>query len=289
MIDTQTQQPALTDTTEREKGRAMRLRENAIHLKFTTYADVLNQGDHEALIDRIEAACGGRYDTFRDLAGTRLPLTPLNERRPELLGAHTGAGLHQTARFQLQSEHEALGALEITAGLHPYSGVYATQVNARLSTTWAERNTEELIELAMWCIAIFEPLTLHVHDVDDDAIQNIDNPRLLELGYGIVASCAPEDRPGREAVRGQFRLSIAWLTYFGPDALALLSKAEVPDALDVNVQRLGRGTLYRLARRPSEAGTPEFRARQKALRQLLEIDALIERDRHAHAYWKKKS
>lgn len=265
----------------------MRLREDTTYLKFTTYHDLLDPGDHEVLISRVEALAGARYTSFRDLGGTRLPVRALEGRREELLGAHTGGGIHQTTRFQLTTTSEDLGAFELTAGLHPYSGVYATHVDIRFGNAWVADHVDDLTALATWCIERFRPFQLHVHDVDDDAMQNIDNPRLLELGYGVKSSCTLEDRPGREAVRGQFRFCSAWLTYVGDEALAILpDRAE--SIADPAPDVLAGGLLYRLGDTPSDASTQAFRRRQQDLRDHLGVDALIERDRRAHAYWKKK-
>lgn len=266
----------------------MRLRENAVHLKLSTYADVLDSGGHLAFVSELEAATGGTLTRFRDLSGPRLPEYAMEERGRAMLSAHEGAGFHQTARFRLSADDGPLRSLELTAGLHPYSGVYTTQFDVRIDASWADRNAETLVEMLTWCVARFEPLTAQVHDVDDDAMQNIDNPRLLELGYGVTGSTALEDRPGREAVRGQFRLCIAWLTYFGAEALDLLERPDTSHLDGTVTMHIGRGRLWRLSDIPSDAFTPEFRSRQRALRETLGIDALIERDRRAHGYWKRK-
>ena len=267
----------------------MRLREHAVYIKLTTYADALDSGRHVWLVQRLEAVGGCEFTRFRDLAATRMPAVPLAGRRSELLDAHIGAGFHQACRFRLETDADSVRSVELNAGLHPYSGVYSTHIDIRLGDAWANTNADALRALTIELVAELDPLTLQVHDVDDDAIQNVDNPRLLELGYGIDAA-ELGDRPGREASRGQFRFAVNWLTYLGPDALGLLElpadPAGFPDV--AGPQACGPGVLFVLGDRPSDSAAGEFRDRQRTLRAALGFDRLISNDRRMYSYWKTK-
>lgn len=267
----------------------MRLCENALYIKLTTRADLLDEGGHLALIEDVESLAGERFATFRDLSATRSPIAPLEGRRDEFLGIHVGAGFHQTARFRVDAAGDGvLRTFELNAGLHPYSGVYIVQVDVRVDAAFAAARPEAVAALFTSWVHKTTPLTAQAHDVDDDAIQNIDSPRLAQLGYGRSAPAEAELRPGREAVRGQFRFAPTWLSFVGSDALELLSPWLERDALPPSTEHAG-GLMFRLADAPPTDEDSEFRARQTALRAALGVDSLIERDRRSFAYWKRKS
>lgn len=266
----------------------MRLREDNVCIRFSTYEDVLDGGGHLEIVQALERLAEERFSAFRDLTQTRAPWRPLDgDLAP--LRAHIGAGFHQTARFRLEAEHGALGPLELNAGLHPYSGVYVTQVDARLGGALARERVADLRALAVSWIEAFTPITLQVNDADDDAVQNIDMPRLAELGYGVSVPPEPEGRPGREAVRGQYRFVPSWLGYLGSDALDLLGTRDALATLpDIECQDVAGGILLELAPCPWPCGDETYRDRQARVRDAMGVDALIARDRRSFSYWKRK-
>ena len=262
----------------------MRLREHAIYIKLVSRLDAINEGIFVETIRELESL-GERFSAFRDLGGTRLPAKPIDPNSPPF-EAFVGMGFHPTVRFQLDGGGPAK-RVSFNAGLHPYSGVYVVQVDIRLDDGFVAQNTESVLDFARRLIAAWNPLSLHVHDVDDDAIQNIDNARLVKLGYGIDADVSLEARPGREASRGQFRFAVNWITYFGDETLALLEVAE-RDAWPTPSERMEHGRWFALADSSKMIGTPAFRDSQRALRKALDFDTLIDGDRRSFSYWKRK-
>ena len=263
----------------------MRLREHAIYLKLVSRRDGLNEGLFVETLDDL-SSLGGGFDNYSDLSATRLP-----ERRivPDTAPPYAdlvGVGFHPTARFAVTGPGP-VRRVEFNGGLHPYSGVYVVQVDARIDASTAAENPRAVLRLARRAVELWDPLTLHVHDVDDDAIQNIDNPRLLQLGYGVDGPVDLEARPGREASRGQFRFAVNWVTYLGAEALTLLDAVERED-WPVPTERVGHGRWFQLASHPNEIGAERFRADQTALRAALDFDRLIDADRRSFSYWKRK-
>ena len=264
----------------------MRLREHAIYIKLVSRIDGINEGVFVDTVRQMEALSGAPFEEFRDLGGTRLPPKPMSPSGERPYDRYVGMGFHPTVRFSLHGPG-LVRSVSFNAGLHPYSGVYVVQLDARVDAQSALSSPEPIREAARQLVDSWNPLTLHVHDVDDDAIQNIDNPRLLELGYGIRTSVELEARPGREASRGQFRFAVNWVTYFGDETLNLLGLAE-RESWPVTSERLPVGRLFLLAESPTEIGSDAFRDRQRALRTALNFDALIEEDRRSFSYWKRK-
>lgn len=262
----------------------MRLKENAIYLKLVSRQDAINEGLYLKAIAELEEFAGASFETFQDLKGTRLPARTIGADLH--YDVFEGIGFHPTVRFVL-SGPSVVRSVEFNAGLHPYSGVYVVNVDVRFDSDAVATRGPELLRLADKWATTWRPLTLHVHDVDDDSIQNIDNPRLLELGYGITASTELADRPGREASRGQFRFTVNWVSYFGDEALRLLGVIDRED-WPVSSRSLGDGRWFQLAETAGEIGSPEFRGNQSALRTSLDFDALIDKDRKSFSYWKRK-
>lgn len=258
-----------------------------MYIKLVTYEDVLDAGRHLEAIATLEALTGEVFVRYRDLSGTRMPFEPLEGNREALLGAHVGAGFHQTARFRVESDGPALRSLELNAGLHPYSGVYTTLLEARLDARFVASRRAAFVALFDDWVARLTPITAHAHDCDDDALQNIANPRLAELGYGRAMPAEPERRPGREAVRGQFRYATTWLSHYGREALAVLGEPGA-DLGEFDVREVRDGVTIRLVDDPSSVSEEQLRALQVKLRAALALDAMVARDRRNYAYWKKK-
>jgi hypothetical protein len=264
----------------------MRLREHAIYVKLVSRIDGVNEGVFLDTIRELEQVSGERFSEFHDLGGTRLPPKAIvpNEATPHQ--GYVGIGFHPTVRFSLTGTGVAK-AVTFNAGLHPYSGVYVVQVDARFDAAFVDSNPAPVLSFARSLVEAWDPLTLHVHDVDDDAIQNIDNARLVELGYGVRVPVDLESRPGREASRGQFRFAVNWITYFGDETLELLG-VKGRDDWPVPTERLPCGRWFKLGESTSDIGTAPFRQHQRELRGALDFDALIDEDRRSYSYWKRK-
>ncbi len=262
----------------------MRLKENALYLKLVTRGDAINSGLYLEAIKELETLAGAPFETFQDLKGTRLPSKEIGAQLH--YDVFEGIGLHPTVRFSLGGP-ALVRSVEFNAGLHPYSGVYVVNVDVRFDNESLSTRSAEVVDLAARWAERWAPLTLHVHDVDDDAIQNIDNPRLLELGYGIKASTDLCDRPGREASRGQFRFTVNWISFFGGETLELLHAVDRTD-WPVPSRQLGKGRWFQLTDSSTDIGSTEFRELQGSLRTALDYDSLIDKDRRSFSYWKRK-
>lgn len=266
----------------------MRLRQHATYVRLTTMADLLDAGAHIGLVEDLEQLAGERFTAFRDLSRPRLPEQPLGERRDELLGAHTGAGFHQSTRWILTAPGAAaLRSFELNAMLHPYTGVYVVHIDARVAADWADANADALAELCRAWVATTTPLTLHAHDVDDHAIQNCESTQMLRLGYGVDAE-ALGDRPGRERNRGHFRFAIDWVSYFGPETVALLERDADDRVWSTPPEPLADGWWFRLYDRPGDANESTNRERQRTVRAEIGFDALVQKDRRVWGYWQRK-
>lgn len=275
----------------------MRLCEHAVGLRLTTLVDVLDSGLFLELVTESAALGDSPYRERHDLSGPRRPRMPLES---AWLDDHVGAGFHQSTRWALHSETGE--RFELHAHLHPYTGVYVTQIEWRVPKARFEDSafTEAVVDLARRWAARTDALSLHAHDVDDDGAQNCDNAMMLRLGYGVEVDEADYDvnaNPGREFVRGHFRFVSAWLTYYGADALRLLERAEVTDAarLDgagaacgVAHEPVGEGRWYRLYASPLRASGAAERAAQSALRDALGYDRMVKSSQRVWGYWQRK-
>ena len=268
----------------------MRLRQEALYLRAVTMTDVLDAGIHLRLVSSLEALTGTTWTAFQDLARPRMPVQSLEGARSTLLDAHVGAGFHQSARWVLSADPESpLRSFELHAGLHPYSGVYVTQLDARLDAGWADANADAVTSMARDWVTWLEPLSLHAHDVDDHAIQNCASAAMLKLGYGIeVDEVDLAANPGRERHRGQYRFCTDWLTYYGAETVALIERECERTAWTEPPEPLANGWWFRLYERPSQATTAEGRAIQQRVRDEIGYDALVQKDRRIWGYWQRK-
>ena len=268
----------------------MRLRQDALYVRATTMTDVLDAGIHLQLATSLEELTGARWATFQDLARPRMPVQALETRRAALLDAHKGAGFHQSARWVLAAEDGGpLRTFEVHAGLHPYSGVYVTQLDARLDARWADAHADEVAALARTWVSWLEPLSLHVHDVDDHAIQNCASAAMLKLGYGVeVETVDLAANPGRERHRGQYRFCTDWITYYGPETVALIEREGVLERWTHPPEQLAGGWWFRLYERPLQADSVQGRAVQQTVRDETAFDRVVQKDRRIWGYWQRK-
>ncbi|MCB9506678.1 MAG: hypothetical protein H6700_04165 [Myxococcales bacterium] len=263
----------------------MQLCEDTLSIRLTTLTDVLDAGHHVEVLRDIEALAAQPLTSFRDLSVPRGRERGLHSVDDEPLHAHVGAGFHQTARFEVRAGAEL--SVTINAGLHPYTGVYATLVDARVPRAVAASKRDETVALCQRWIDRLDPLLLNAQPSIDDAIQNTDSPRLIALAWGETAAEEAGDRPGREWTRGHFRFAATWLTYVSNDALSLLDvepgRLDAPGTHEV---AMAGGQLFILGADPFASAAQ--RPAQRALRDRLRLDALAARDSRDLSYWKRK-
>ncbi|MFT6629463.1 MAG: hypothetical protein ACJA1R_002740, partial [Flavobacteriales bacterium] len=236
------------------------------------------------LVRDVEAFTGAGFESFTDLVAPRARAVALAGARAELIDAHTGAGFHQSARWRLDAPNGQ--RCEFGAGLHPYSGVYVTNVDVRIPNTLVEGRHDALAELLREWVRGTAPLSLHAHDADDNAIQNCESETMLRLGYGVEEALGPvAERPGREFNRGQFRYVANWVTFMGEEAVTLLEEAELCEWGE-STEIFEGGRWARLSDEPTAFDT--IRSGQRALVEQAGFDKLVARDRRVWGYWQRK-
>lgn len=270
----------------------MRLREEAVYVKLTTSEDLLDRGELLTLARAAEEVAGGVFELWEDLS-TRTPRRPAEDGLARL-EAIRGEGLHRAERSRFIGTG-ALQLLECNAGAHPYTGQQVTQVELRWTAKAIreEGAVERLVSFVRRCVEVARPIQLHAHDVDDHAMQGVESPRMLALGYGI----APEDlgapdRPGKEITRGVYRLSADWVTYIGPSLRSALAEGAEARGEALRVpehEALCDGWLFRLAPTPFHCCSPSFRDAQRALRVALGMDAYAAATGRNLGYWARRT
>lgn len=272
----------------------MRLCENAVYVKITTAEDVLDDGTVQTLLEQAGLVAGGTPTRFRDLVRRSPERTA--EEGIAALEEGRGAGLHQSARFRFEGDPDGpLRSLEVHAMAHPYTGEHVTQIEFRWSRSVLE-NPEQRERLAAFvreAIRRTRPLHAHAHDVDDNAMQLVDSPGLLRMGYGREPDeLGASDRPGREISRGTWRLVPNWMTYIGPPLIEALDEAGdgpiEPGELPPHDSIAG-GWLFTLKADPATPCEPRFRDAQRALRTTLRFDELARRTGRNLGYWARRS
>lgn len=218
----------------------MSLREDTFYIRLSTWRDLLDDATLLEALERLHSLNGRPLERLQDL-GIRGPVKALTpELLLEKLHSRVGGGLHQLVRLRMESDQGTpLRSLEIHAGPHPYTGAYVTHLDLRLERGWLARNGasarkrtrrlfEELCSLTL-------PYQGHVHDTDDNAMQNIDSASLIKRGYDVEvpAGWSLATNPGREWSRGAFRYCVNWLTLLGPGLVDHLGYAQVVGLSDV--------------------------------------------------------
>jgi len=270
----------------------MRLREFTVFMKLSTHVDILHDATYIELARSLESFTGERFATFRDLVPPRARERAIADLGDPRLHELSGLGTNLRARFRLDGLGER-GYLEVNATTHPYSGVYHTQVDARIDRAHlATRSAREAYVAFMrrW-VERLSPVCAHAHDTDDHAIQNTDNAGMLRLGYGVdVREVRIEDNPGREVNRGERRYCATWLTYVGAEMCEklVLAGAELDVQGLAMAEQLQGGWWYRLYEDGLSPEAEHARATQQLLRDALQFDALAARERWTLGYWQRK-
>ncbi len=294
------------------------LSEDTVYLRLSTFHDLIDDATFLEIMEGLVDWNRRPFDHYTDIAmrGRPRPVTPellLGE-----LHARVGAGLHQIARFRLQSDEGPVASYEMMAGGHPYTGVFHTTIDIRVRGDWVRRNPEmgprllrkRFVELAHQT----HPFQGHVHDTDDNSIQNAGDAGLLRRGFGVEVD-GPIDlasNPGRELSRGEFRYAVNWLTLFGPALLERVTVEAVQSIPCGNVERLGVDfharttpgqhvaermgatfpdkpeTWWLLQLGPTPIPFAPYRDAQGRARDHLRYAELAESERWPLGYWQKK-
>jgi len=299
------------------------LKEDSIYLKLSTTHDLVYDATHVLLLDQLDDWNTGAFETFQDLAISSRPRPLTLDLLMEKLHSPVGVNIHQPLRFKMwRGRGTPVRSLEFHAGAHPYTGIFHTQVDIRIERDWVARNPEaapRILERRFKDLArLIHPFQGHVHDTDDNSIQNIGNPRLIKRGFDVDVQgpIALEDNPGRELSRGEFRYCVNWLTLFGPEMLKNLGQERVETAPAARVEELDIDPVAR--KRPAEVvaermsgtcatelrdapqrwhllslgGSPlqtsKFRPIQRAVREHLGLKKLAKDQRYMLGYWQKK-
>lgn len=267
------------------------MREHSIFFKLLTRTDLLASGKLIELLDEFETFAGQRFDTFQDTSarGTRPEL--LDEDRRQVVELMR-VGMHLTCRFELKASNGS-SRCSVNAGLHPYTGVYVVQLEARIDSGRFQDSVtcDAALEMIKRWIEVANPISVHAHDADDNSIQNSDSVGMLKLGYGVeVESVNLSSNPGRELSRGHFRMAANWLTWLGPEFLAILP-GTATSSLDVPIAEdcwWCDGRLFRLYGSPLDASLLQNREIQARVKNSLGfVDAAAEQQRSL-GYWQRK-
>lgn len=267
----------------------MRLREHTLHLRLATLDDVLDDGRYLRALEALESFAGASFQRMRDLVGVRLPFRDIEGATDALVAGYAGVGLHQRARFRLESDDARMPSIEVHANSHPYSGRHVTGLDLRVgyATVADPDNVRGFVDLARDVVTSWRPLWAHAHDTDDLAIQNCESVDMLRLGFGVEATEADlEDRPGREWARGEFRYHASWISYYGAEACEKLAGHAEPGALEAG-EALADGRWFRLFDDP--LASDAHRDAQRAHRDAIGYERLAERERWTHGYWQRRT
>lgn len=294
------------------------LREDTVYLRLSTHHDLVDDATFLEILELLTEWNRRPFGQYTDLALRGRP----REVTPELLlgelHSRVGGGLHQILRFRMTAEDAPVASYEFMAGAHPYTGVFHTSLDIRVRGEWVRRNPEmgprllrrRFVEMAR----LSHPFQGHVHDTDDNAIQNVGDAGLLRRGFGVEVD-GPIDlasNPGRELSRGALRYCVNWLTLFGPEMLERVTEEAVStlpagqvEQLDIDfsarrtpgqhvAERMGqtfpdkptRWWLLQLG--PTPTPFSPARGAQRAAREHLRLAELAESERWPLGYWQKK-
>lgn len=273
----------------------MRMRENQVYFRWTAGRDVVDDGTIADLVDSLEMEMGVPFARWRLLGQPDEARAWDGSARHDVLDSRIGVGTNQQLRIRWTAPENPAGivSLEVQANMHPYTGRYVTSIDLRVGAavmSEATRRESWRARFVEW-VHDMDALYGHAHDVDDDAIQNAFDPGLLLRGYGVVVEEGVDlaDNPGREVSRGEFRYVVNWLSYFGAEMCETLNMASREFAIDgLGVNPVEGGIWFELGASPLDSDAPEQRARQRALRDGLELRALADRTRRTFGFWQRR-
>lgn len=269
----------------------MRLRTDQVFMRFSWAGNVLAQGGHHQLIDDAQRALNVRFSQIKNVA-RRTDFRELTaERKAEWLPDFMADEAHPILNVSLRAEaNEHPAQMTIFAGPHPYTGRYVVQYELLMPREAFESASahDTWVRLFRSYAERWGAICGHMHDADDNSIQNTASAGMLKLGFGVeVDEVNLAENPGREVSRGEFRFAINWLNYFGPEMVARLTRF-MDDEPPELVEELGDGWFIRLADGPLSADADEVRQVQRFLRGSLAIQAATEENARAFGFWQRK-
>lgn len=270
----------------------MRMREYQVFLRWTFSRDLVNDGTLVDWVDTLEEKMQQPFVQWLPFGRATQPLRWDANARLEQLDGRIGQGLNQELRMRLIAAPNPAGIvhLDVHANMHPYTGRYVVTCELRVENDRVQsaEEVEGWADILQRWAEQGEALSGHMHEADDDAIQNVGSPGVLKLGYGVeVESVDLASNPGRETSRGEHRYVVNWLTFYGKEMMDALGWP----ALEVEGLRTWRaheGLWLRLSDAPLPADAPEARARQGAARTQLGLQALADRQQRSFGFWQKK-
>lgn len=263
----------------------MRLAEHVIALRLLTRHDVAHEGSLAAWLDDLASRFDVAWREVTDELEVRGPARPAPAKASDVLPTIVQDARNVRFRVSLRGEG-GVPLVALHAGPHPYSGGHVTWVEARISHATARRVGDDALD--GWfasTVTALRPLWAHLHDRDDDAVQNCDSPGMLRLGYGVeVDTVDLASNPGREWNRGDVRLAANWRTYYAAEVVDRLRGFGEAATFDMGHEH-GEGRLWRL---PGGATEPVERGAQWALREGLGLARAAEKDRWTLGFWQRK-
>lgn len=269
----------------------MRLRTDQVFMRFSWAGNVLAQGGHHELIEDAEQTLGVQFSYIKNVARRTDFRELTDERRVEWIPEFLADEAHPILNVSLRAgQGENPIQLTLFAGPHPYTGRYVVQYELLMPRKAFEEAgvSDEWVRLFRGYAERWDAICGHMHDADDNSIQNTVSAGMLKLGFGVeVDEVNLAENPGREISRGEFRFAINWLNYFGPEMVARMTRfmdGEPPES----VEKLGDGWFIRLADTPLTAATEDVRQLQGTLRESLAIPAATEENARAFGFWQRK-
>jgi hypothetical protein len=281
----------------------LNLLEHTVYLRLSSAADLLNDGRILAAIDTLSQTLQTPFSFTQDLGSHRrdLPLSPSPGLSP--LFTLQNRGIHPTTKLKILStaSPENTPHIELTAGIHPYSGKYRVSLDLRLQKSWfAQQDAPaRFAQMVQNLVLICDPFVVHAHDTDDNTVQNISDPGLLKRAFSANTddTLPLAERPGREINLGEMRYAVNWITVLGAEQVQTLqSLSDDPDdPLDISktpaqdVFPLANGRWWvRLYNSPLDAHTPLSRSTQLAVFLHWHLPLLARRQGPSLGYWDRK-
>lgn len=282
----------MSGSRSRRPEVTMRMREYQVFLRWTCAKDIIDDGTLVEWVDTLEAKMQQPFVQWMPLGQPGAPATWNAMSRLEQLDERMGQGTNQQLRMRLIAAPNPaqIDHFDVQATMHPYTGRYVSACEVRFKQeAFDDQDTVEFwVETLKTWAKEGHALSAHMHQADDDAIQNVSSVGVLKLGYGIeVESVDVASNPGRETSRGEHRYVVNWLSYFGPEMATELRHPEI-DVPGVEYEAQGEGFWIRLSESPQNPDDPDIRARQGAVREQLGLQALAKRQQRAFGFWQKK-
>jgi hypothetical protein len=265
----------------------MRLAEHTLFVRLLTREDVATTGVLAAWCDELDVWAAPRWVGVLDRVEVRGEERPVGGATRGAFDDVLGSACNLRYRRVLRAEDGFVRSLDLHASSHPYSGAHVTWLDLRLHRDAIPAGHDPL-ELDTWftrTVTGLSPLWAHMHDRDDDAIQNCDSPSLLRLGFGVeVDTIDLASNPGREWNRGEVRLAANWRTWYADEVVDRLRPFAHPEWLERG-SALAGGKLWSL---PGSALAPTDRDAQRLLRDGLGLPEAAAKDRWTLGFWQRK-